>query len=83
MASPARFTRHPGTDLPGWIMADVLAMSTLQLSHPVSLLILMETGDAPLHPITKPVRRSRLRAGRAAIRSPVQRSPGSPAPARR
>ena len=44
--------QYPGTDLPGRRVPNVLRMPTLELGHPVLLLVLMKTNDASLgyHP---------------------------------
>jgi hypothetical protein len=47
-------------------MTHVLPMATLELGHPVPFLILVETGDPALHPITRPQRRIPPHAERAA-----------------
>src|SRR3954454_15395283 len=50
-AEPAVSTfagHHPGTLLPGRIVPHVLIVTALELRHPVTLLVLMETDDEPL-----------------------------------
>lgn len=43
------FGHNPRTVHPWWIVPDVLGVSTLQVRHPVSLLILMKANNTPLH----------------------------------
>ena len=43
---PTGLSYNPGPVLPWWIVSDVLAMTALQISDPVSFLILMKPDDA-------------------------------------
>jgi len=41
--------RHPWTDLPRRIVADMLRVAALQIRHPMSLIVLMEADDSRGH----------------------------------
>jgi len=43
------FGFHPGPIGPGWIMPNMLSVSTLQLGDPVIQFILVKPGDSLLH----------------------------------
>lgn len=38
-------SEDPGTEGPGWVMADVLRMAAVEVSNPVRLVVLMEGDD--------------------------------------
>ena len=48
-ARPAVRRDDPGAYLPRRVVPHVLAMATVKLGHPVTLLILMEAGDVSAH----------------------------------
>ncbi len=56
---PAPFHRgHPGTVLPGWVVAHVLVVTAGQLRHPVVFFIPMITGNGLPHGVKPPVLRA-------------------------
>jgi hypothetical protein len=51
---PAFWSRDPGSRLPGGVMPDVLLMPAFKDRHPVTFLILLETGNPPVHALSDP-----------------------------
>jgi hypothetical protein len=50
MVLPRRFGQDPGPQLPRRVMPDMLGMAAIEISNPVSFVVLMETDNRPYHP---------------------------------
>src|SRR5579872_2543032 len=48
-SAPPFLGGHPGADLPGRIVADVLGVTALEIGDPVPLLVLVKANDPALH----------------------------------
>jgi len=54
MLSPAILCQDPGPIRHRWLVAHVLTMAALQISHPITIFILMKTNNRLLHGATTP-----------------------------